>query len=69
MGGGLHWLTFAGYVPAGLSAPHYSLFCGHIIDPILVTLTEKEIFAIPTKSLSVKHLLFKAFKLGHPEIN
>ena len=40
LGGGLLGLLFAGYnYAAGLSEPlpHYSLFCGDIIDPILVT--------------------------------
>ena len=37
--GGLLGRIFAGYVPAGLSEPllYYSLFCGQVIDPILVT--------------------------------
>ena len=30
------------------SYPTSGLFCGHIIDPILVNLGEKVIFAIPT---------------------
>ena len=38
-GGGVLGLFFAGHVPAGLSEPlpHYSLFCGQVIDAILVT--------------------------------
>ena len=36
---GVTWLTFCWVCAAGLSEPlpHYSLFCGHIIDPILVS--------------------------------
>ena len=34
------WVNFCWVCPAGLSEPlpHHSIFCGHIIDPILVTL-------------------------------
>ena len=42
-GRGVLGLIFAGYCAAGLSEslPHYSLFYGHIVDPILVTLGNK----------------------------
>ena len=37
------WANICWVCAAGLSEPlpHYSLFCGHIIDPILVTLGKK----------------------------
>ena len=42
-GVGVLWLIYAGYVrcPLRIRLLHYSLFCGHIIDPILVTLGKK----------------------------
>ena len=40
--GGLLGLIFAGYVPLASQNPYpISLFCGHIIDHILVTLGKK----------------------------
>ena len=49
-GGGVSWVNFCWVCAAGLSKPlpHYSLFCGNIIDPILVTLWEKSNFHNPT---------------------
>ena len=43
VGGGLLWVNFCTVCSAGLSEPlpHCSLFCGHVIDPILVTLGKK----------------------------
>ena len=42
-GEGVLGLIFAGVCATGLlgSLPHYSLFCNHIIDPILATLGKK----------------------------
>ena len=51
-GGGVTWLTFCWVCASGLTEPlpHYSLFCGHIIDPIylsqLVTLEKIGSFEI-----------------------
>ena len=38
-GGGVLWVNFCWVCGAGLSEPlpHYSLFCGHVIDHILDT--------------------------------
>ena len=38
------WVNFCQVCAAGLSEPlpHHSLFCGHIINPILVTLGKKK---------------------------
>ena len=44
-GGGVLGLIFAVYVPLA-SQPYYSLFSGHIMDPILVT-CEKSNFRKP----------------------
>ena len=44
---GATWGNFCWVCAAGLSEPlPHSLFCGHIIDPILVTLGKKVIFAV-----------------------
>ena len=42
-GGGLTWVNFCWVCAAAISEslPHYSLFCAHIIHPILVTLRQK----------------------------
>ena len=41
-GGGLLGFLFAGYVPLASQNPYpISLFCGHIIDHVLVTLGKK----------------------------
>ena len=49
-GGGVPGSIFCWVCAAGLSEPlpHYSLFCGQIIDPILVTFWQMQFFAIPT---------------------
>ena len=46
---GVTWANFWWACAACLSEPlpHYSLFCGHIIDPILVTLGKKRNFRNP----------------------
>ena len=43
VGGGFTWVNFCWVCAAAIpeSLPHYSLFCGHIIHPILVTLRRK----------------------------
>ena len=43
------WLNFCWVCAADLSEPltYYSLFCVHIIDPILVTVGKKVIFTYP----------------------
>ena len=48
-GGGGTWVNFRWVCAASLlePLPHYSLFCGHIIDPILVTLRGKINFRNP----------------------
>ena len=48
-GGGVLGLFFAGYVPAGLAEPlpHYSVFCGQVIDAILVTFGQIHNFRDP----------------------
>ena len=42
-GGGVTWVNLCRACAAGISEslPHYSLFCGHIINPILVILGKK----------------------------
>ena len=42
-GRGGTWVNFCWVCAVGLSEslPHYSLLCGHIIDPILVTFGKK----------------------------
>ena len=42
-GGGVTWVNFCWVCAAAISEslPHYSLFCAHIIHPILVTLRRK----------------------------
>ena len=42
-GGEGTWVKFSWVCAAGLSEPlpHYSLFCGHFVDPILITLGKK----------------------------
>ena len=49
LGGGGTWVNFRWVCAASLlePLPHYSLFCGHIIDPILVTLRGKITFRNP----------------------
>ena len=48
-GEGATWVNFCWVCAAGLSEPlpHYSLFCGLIIDPILVTLGQIRNFHNP----------------------
>ena len=49
-GGGLiTWINFCWVCAAGLSEPlpHYSLFCGYIVDPILIIFWEKSSFCNP----------------------
>ena len=44
---GVTWVNFCWVCAAGLSEPlPHSLCCGHIIDPISVTLGKKAIFAV-----------------------
>ena len=54
---GVTWVNFCWVSAAGLSEPlpHYSLFCGQIIDPILVTFWQMQ---FPRSQLS--HFLFAA---------
>ena len=71
-GGGGTWVNFRWVCAASLlePLPHYSLFCGHIIDPILVTLRGKNNFRNPNlTTFFFMHLPYKAFQFGHPQMN
>ena len=48
-GRGVTWINFCWVCAAGLSEPlpHYSLFCGHIVDPILIIFWKKSSFSNP----------------------
>ena len=43
-----------------LSQPHYSLLCGHIIDPILVTFGKKQLSQFRLSHFLFMHLPYKA---------
>ena len=49
------WVNFCLVCATGISEPlpHYSLFCGQLQTPSQSLLCKYEIFAIPTKSLSI----------------
>ena len=56
-GEGGTWVNFCWVCAAGLSEPlpHYSLFCGQIIDPILVTFWQMQF-----SRSQLSHFLFMA---------
>ena len=63
-GGGVTWLTFCRVCAAGLSGhlPHYCIFCGHIIDPILVShFGKKEVSQSQISRFLIVNLPHKAF--------
>ena len=70
-GEGASWVNFCWEYAAGLSEPlpHYSLFCGHIIDPILAILGKKQFSQSQLSHFLFMDLPYKAFKQGHPEMN
>ena len=63
--GGVIWVDFCWVCAFGLSKSlsHYSLFCGHIIDPILVTFGTKQFL-----QFQLSHFLFtpKILKMYDP---
>ena len=57
------WVNFCWVCTAGLSEclPHNSLFCGHIVDPILVTLGKKKLSQSQLSHFLFMHQPYKAF--------
>ena len=70
LGGGGTWGNFCWVYVTGLSEPlpHYSLFCGHIIDPILVTLGKKWFSQSQLCHSLIMHLPDKFVKLANLSI-
>ena len=60
---GVFGLIFAGYMLLASQNPlsYYSVFCGHIIDPILVTLEKKWFLQSQLSHFLIMHLPYKAF--------
>ena len=61
--GGVTWVNFCWVCAAGLSEPlpHYSLFCGQIIDPILVTFWEMQFSRSQLSHFLFMPLPYRAF--------
>ena len=62
-GGGVTWVNFCWVRASDLSEPlpHYSLFCGHILDPIFDTFGKKYFSQSQLSHFVFMHLPYKAF--------